>query len=257
MVWNSLSAGPVLFMVIAVAGLARLPVLCAPPYLSSDIYRYIWDGRVEAAGINPYRYIPADPHLEALRDLRIYPQINRNNYAPTIYPPVAEAIFLGVTRVSESVTAMKAAMVGFEVVTVVVLFRLLAGAALPSARILVYAWHPLPIWEFAGSGHIDAAMIALIALAFWAQRKGWDWLAGLEHGWRDGDQALSGGAGAGDLSPLELAHAGRFRRNGAARLPALCRRRVGGFRLSPRLRRAKRGSTRAARASTCGTCCGS
>jgi len=34
-------------------------------------------------------------------------------------------------------------------------------SSVPAARITVYAWHPLPVWEFAGSGHIDAAIIAL------------------------------------------------------------------------------------------------
>ena len=73
------------------SGLAmRLIVLPSPP-ASTDIYRYIWDGRVQAAGINPYRYLPADEALQALRDEAIYPQINRAGYAPTIYPPIAAA----------------------------------------------------------------------------------------------------------------------------------------------------------------------
>ena len=59
--------------VLAVAAAMRLAVLAAPPYLSSDIYRYVWDGRVAAAGINPYRYIPTDPQLEHLRDPEIFP----------------------------------------------------------------------------------------------------------------------------------------------------------------------------------------
>src|SRR5262245_24124895 len=76
--------------VLAIAAAMRLAVLAAPLGLSSDIYRYVWDGRVAAAGINPYRYIPADPQLAHLRDPEIFPEINRNNYAPTIYPPLAE-----------------------------------------------------------------------------------------------------------------------------------------------------------------------
>ncbi len=168
-----------LAMILSASVLLRVPVLLAPPYLSTDIYRYVWDGRVEAAGINPYRYIPVDPHLERLRDPQIFPRINRNNYAPTIYPPAAEAIFLLVTRVSQSLIVMKAAMVIFEAITIVLLLRLLDAASLPSGRILVYAWHPLPIWEFAGSGHIDAAMITVVVLALWARRRGKGWLAGL------------------------------------------------------------------------------
>ena len=74
----------------------RLMVMLSPPFLSSDLYRYVWDGRVQAAGINPYLYIPADPALAGLRDTAIFPHINRADYAPTIYPPVAQAIFLAV-----------------------------------------------------------------------------------------------------------------------------------------------------------------
>lgn len=179
LVWNRETSRRALAMILAVAALLRLPVLCAPPYLSTDIYRYVWDGRVQGAGINPYRYIPADPHLEQLRDPRIFPHINRSGYAPTIYPPVAETIFLAVTRVSQSLIAMKAAMVAFEAITVAVLLRLLGSAGLPAGHVLVYAWHPLPIWEFAGSGHIDAALVALVVLALWARQQDRGWLAGL------------------------------------------------------------------------------
>jgi len=179
LVWNRDTSRPMLAVILAVAALLRLPVLCMPPYLSSDIYRYVWDGRVQGAGINPYRYVPADPHLEQLRDPRIYPHINRSGYAPTIYPPVAEAIFLAVTRASQSLIAMKAAMVVFEAITVGVLLRLLGSAGLPAGHVLVYAWHPLPIWEFAGSGHIDAALIAFVVLALWARKRDRGSLAGL------------------------------------------------------------------------------
>jgi alpha-1,6-mannosyltransferase len=178
-VWNSRSSRHIIIGVATVAALMRIPALAAPPFLSTDVYRYVWDGRVEAAGINPYRYVPTDPELAPLRDPDIFPEINRNNYARTIYPPVAEAIFLAVTRVNESVTAMKAAMVGFEIITFAVLVSLLAAEGLPVGRVLVYAWHPLPLWEFAGNGHIDAALIAFTVAALWAARQHRGWLAGL------------------------------------------------------------------------------
>jgi alpha-1,6-mannosyltransferase len=179
LIWNRRTSWRALVVILAVAALSRLLVLWAPPYLSSDIYRYVWDGRVEGAGINPYRYIPVDPHLDRLRDSKIFPRINRSTYAPTIYPPVAEGIFFVVTRISQSLVAMKAAMVVFEAITIAALLRLLKAADLPSGHILVYAWHPLPIWEFAGSGHIDAALIAFVVLALWARRHGRSWLTGL------------------------------------------------------------------------------
>ena len=82
-----------LVLVLIFAALFRLSIIFSPPYLSDDIYRYVWDGRVQLAGINPYRYIPADESLVDLRDDKIYPNINRRDYAHTIYPPIAEGAF--------------------------------------------------------------------------------------------------------------------------------------------------------------------
>jgi alpha-1,6-mannosyltransferase len=89
------------------------------------------------------------------------------------------AVFVAETRLSASPTAIKAAMVAFEAVAVVLLLRLLILSGQPPARIAIYAWHPLPLWEFAGSGHIDAAIVALIALALWSRRGASGWLTGL------------------------------------------------------------------------------
>ena len=160
-----------LLLVLLFAGIFRLSILFAPPYLSDDVYRYVWDGRVQAAGINPYRYVPADEHLQSLRDEEIYPKINRRDYAHTIYPPMAEAVFLLTTRVSESITWMKVTMIGFEAIAIWAIVQLLTSCGLPRERILIYAWHPLVIWEFAGSGHVDPIAIAFIALALLARRK--------------------------------------------------------------------------------------
>ena len=86
------------WIVLGVAAVLRLMVLAAPPFLSTDLYRYVWDGRVQMAGINPYRYIPADPALESLRDAAIFPHINRATTAPTIYPPMAQIVFRGASK---------------------------------------------------------------------------------------------------------------------------------------------------------------
>ncbi|MBC7912404.1 MAG: DUF2029 domain-containing protein [Pyrinomonadaceae bacterium] len=160
-----------LLLVIIFAALFRLSILFAPPYLSDDIYRYIWDGRVQASGINPYLHLPVDEPVAHLRDEEIYTKINRRDYAHTVYPPVAQVIYLLATRVSESVTWMKAFLVGFEALTLYALIQLLASFNLPAQRVLLYAWHPLIVWEFAGSGHVDAAMIAFVSLALLARRR--------------------------------------------------------------------------------------
>jgi len=173
-VWLSLRAREsrsLLIVGLAFAALFRLSILFVPPYLSDDIYRYVWDGRVQAAGINPYRYIPADQSLQRLRDEKIYPRINRRDSAPTMYPPMAEGVYFLTTRISESATWMKATMMGFEAITVWATLQLLGSFGLARQRVLIYAWHPLTVWEFAGSGHLDAIAIAFIALALLARRK--------------------------------------------------------------------------------------
>lgn len=165
--------------VIAVVGVAmRLAVLPAAPHLSTDAYRYVWDGRVQAAGINPYRHIPADPALEPLRDDAIFPNINRADYAPTIYPPGAQILFQLVVRISDSLLAMRLALVLCEVVVIAALLGLLRRIGEPPARVLAYAWHPLAVWEIAGSGHLDAAMLAAMMAGLWiALVPGWRLLA--------------------------------------------------------------------------------
>ena len=167
--------------ILIVAALLRGMLLSIDP-ISTDINRYIWDGRVQAAGNNPYLFVPADPALEDLRDDEIYPEINRRDYAPTIYPPLAQMVFFLVTRVSEDVSAMKAAMVLFEGVAIWAVMRLLALRAISPTRILLFAWHPVPIWEFAGSGHVDAIALACICLALLAAETRRPILAGIALG---------------------------------------------------------------------------
>jgi len=154
-----------LAIILTSAVVCRLICLFSPPFLSTDIFRYIWDGWVQAAHINPYRYIPADTHLAFLRDLEIYPNINRRDYAHTVYPPGSQMLFLLITRVGGSVRWMKAGMVGLEMLTLWVLVKLLTAVGLRREQVLIYAWHPLLLWEVASSGHVDAAALPLLALA--------------------------------------------------------------------------------------------
>ncbi len=170
------------WLVLLVAAALRLPLIAAPAFLSTDVNRYVWDGRVQAAGFNPYRYMPADPALAFLRDGIVYPKINRAEYAPTIYPPAAQVVFAVIGRLWPGVTAVKAAMAGFEALAIWCLLRLLAAARLPAQRVLIYAWNPLPVWAFSGNGHVDAVAIGVLALALLLRARRRDGLAGLALG---------------------------------------------------------------------------
>jgi alpha-1,6-mannosyltransferase len=154
-----------IILVVAIA--CRLAALFAEPYLSTDIYRYVWDGVVQHAHISPYRYVPGNPVLAFLREPNqdIFDNINRRDYAHTIYPPAAQALFYLITWISPTVTLMKTVMVLFEGVTMYALITLLRHLGIRREQTLLYAWCPVIIWEIAGSGHLDSAAMAFIALA--------------------------------------------------------------------------------------------
>ena len=161
-----------LWLIFGIGFLLRIYVLLFDPLLSTDIFRYIWDGRVQAVGINPYRYFPAHDTLAHLRDAVIFPRINRADYAGTIYPPVAEFFFLMVTRIGENVNVMRLALLGCEAVIVTIVILFLRRMERPTTRVVAYFWHPLPIWEVANNGHVDALAVALMMLGLWVALTG-------------------------------------------------------------------------------------
>ncbi len=154
-----------LSIVLVAAVLMRLPLLIEPPYLSSDMYRYVWDGRVQGNGINPYVYVPAAPELAHLRDGAIYPNINRADYAPTIYPPAAQLVFWLITRFGDSVLTMKIGFLAFEAVAVAAIIGILRQLSLPPTHVAAFAWHPLTAWEIAGNAHVDAVLVSLMLVS--------------------------------------------------------------------------------------------
>jgi len=166
-----------LVLILGVAALSRGILVFTMPYLSDDIYRYIWDGRVQAAGLSPYAYPPAAPEVARLHPPGdpIWPGINRKP-AITIYPPGAELFYAAIYRLRpDSLTATKAVLVAVDLLSCGVLLALLGALGLPRTRVLIYAWAPLPIVEFGSSGHIEALAVLLILLALlagvWAGRR--------------------------------------------------------------------------------------
>ena len=80
---------------------------------------------------------------------------------------MAEAFFFAVTRVSDTITAMRIALVGCEAITIAVTIDLLRRFGIPVVTVVAYAWHPLAFWEAANNGHIEALMVALLMVAVW------------------------------------------------------------------------------------------
>lgn len=155
----------IVMLVAAVA--ARAAALPARPDLSSDIYRYAWEGRVLMHGVDPFVVAPADTSLAFLRD-DDYPRINHKDFA-TIYPPLAQGIFLLGAHLHPGVRTLKVIFTVFDLATIGVLLLLLRRRGRPPTHALAYAWSPLVIVETAHSGHLDAAgvffLVAGLALA--------------------------------------------------------------------------------------------
>lgn len=141
-------------LILAAGVLFRLTAFLSPPSLSDDIYRYLWDGRVQAAGHNPYRFAPDAPELASLRNAE-HTGINHKS-VPTIYPPLAQAVFRLAVALSPTLAAQRVAFLLFDLALLFLLPSFLRARGLPPERCLVYAWHPLAVAEFASSGHLDS-----------------------------------------------------------------------------------------------------
>jgi len=151
----------------------RIILWQSPPSISDDIYRYVWEGKILAAGINPFSHAPADPQLEKYRDREIFPNINHKEYT-TIYPPVSLFIFSLCTQLSPTIKAMNMVFIIFDLLTMLVLLFTVHSLSMDLLRIVIYAWNPLVILEFSGSGHLDSAGIffLMLALYFFIKKQG-------------------------------------------------------------------------------------
>ncbi len=163
--------------IVAIGLGARAILLPTSPSLSTDAYRYVWDARVTAAGIDPYAYAPTAPELAGLRDSRIYPQLNHPAWL-SVYPPPAQAFFRAVYWIApDSVAAMKVALGIAELLALGALGLLLRALDLPAGRLVIYAWNPLLLVEIWGSGHLDALVLLTVPAAALASARRRDGLA--------------------------------------------------------------------------------
>lgn len=158
-------------LVLMVAMAARLALLPVAPTLSDDIYRYVWEGRVVALGQDPYRLSPGDTMLAAARDRTVYPRINHPELT-SIYPPFAIGGYALVARLSPTVWGIKAWVVLHDLALVLLLLAWARARRTNPLYVIAYAWNPLVLVEYAGSGHNDpTALVWLVAALIWSERR--------------------------------------------------------------------------------------
>jgi hypothetical protein len=168
-----------LVAVVLVAVAARLLLLSSHRYLSDDAYRYHWDGKVIAQGINPYKYAPEDPRLDSLKTVDMYRHINHPDRI-TVYPPLAEAYFALAYQLSpESMTGFQILALLSELVAWLLLLWELGRRKLPKAWLLLAAWSPLIIYESYLPGHVDTLALPWLAFLLIALGRKWPLRLGL------------------------------------------------------------------------------
>jgi hypothetical protein len=156
---------------LVLAGLWHLRFLGMPPGADDDIHRYVWDGRVQRLGYDPYLVVPGDPAFSRLHTPET--RMLNNPDLPSPYPAGAELFFRAVTAIHESTFALKVAFVLCDLAIVLVLLDVLRRSRQGTHWVLAYAWHPLLATEVAGSGHIDIVGALLLLVSFAALERRW------------------------------------------------------------------------------------
>jgi alpha-1,6-mannosyltransferase len=154
--------------------------LLRPPGVDDDIHRYVWDGRVQRLGYNPYLVVPSDPAVGGLHTPETRTLNNPDLLSP--YPAGAQLFFRAVTAIHESVFALKVAFVICDFLIVLVLLDILRHSGQGAHWVLAYAWNPLLATEVAGSGHIDIVGVLLLLVSVAALGRRWRAIAALAFG---------------------------------------------------------------------------
>jgi hypothetical protein len=159
---------PTALLCVLIAGIAARALFLPYPQ-SDDVYRYLWEGRVQDRGFNPYIVAPGDPRLADLRT-PYWPSINHHDM-PAAYGPVAEVLFRGIAAVSETPAACKLTFALFDVAVTILLFYLLLLAGAPARNIILYALNPLALIAIAGEGHLESMAVLFVVAALVAREK--------------------------------------------------------------------------------------
>ena len=156
---------------LILAAVWNIAFLRMPEGVDDDIHRYLWDGRLQRLGYNPYIVVPSDP---AVKGLHTPETRNLNNPdLPSPYPAGAQLFFRAVTAIHESTFALKVAFVICEFATLFVLLDVLRFTRQPAHLVLAFAWNPLLAIEVAGSGHIDIVGALLLMVSAAALMRRW------------------------------------------------------------------------------------
>ncbi len=152
--------------------LFRVLLLLAPPQLSDDYFRFIWDGRLVARGFNPYLYLPntivnAVPGLDDL----LLQLLNSPGYY-TVYPPFNQLLFglaavLSPDDIAGTVVWLRIPILLADIGSIWLMVKLLKHLGKNPDLALLYGLNPLVILEITGNLHYEGVMVFFVLLAGW------------------------------------------------------------------------------------------
>ena len=154
----------------------RAILLLATPFLSQDFYRFIWDGRLIVAGINPYEYLPN----EIINSIANFPDsrllfdkmgsLSASHFSN--YPPINQ-LFFAIADVFAGKSILGSVLV-FRIIIVLADIgiyyfgqKILVHFNQNPNKIFLYFLNPLVIIELTGNLHFEGVMLFFLVFGFY------------------------------------------------------------------------------------------
>ncbi|MDH5762064.1 MAG: hypothetical protein OEZ51_03695 [Nitrospinota bacterium] len=183
-----------LWTLIVLGLLFRATLLPAQQIQEDDVYRYLWDGKVFAHNVNPYKFAPEEVNrfkelliqdreefeqtydlqsaaeLSLLYDLKwespeslVYQERINHPEVATIYPPLAQMMFRLAHQIKpDSIITLRLLFLVFDGVALMFIVLTLHALGMNRLWAMVYFWCPLVIKETFNSTHLDIIGIAML-----------------------------------------------------------------------------------------------
>ncbi len=183
--WKLYSIEKVNFWFLAISVvILRLVFITAIPNLSQDFYRFIWDGRMIAAGYNPYLYLPENlialgnaPIAQAKELFEGMGALNAGHY--TNYPPLNQLLFaiagvLSGKSIVGAVVVLRFIIIGADLGVLYFGRKLLRNLKLPESRIFLYLLNPFILIELTVNLHFEGVMLFFLVWSLYLlQQRKW------------------------------------------------------------------------------------
>lgn len=158
--------------ILVISILLRVALIFVNPITTDDPYRYLWDGKMQSEGINPYKYAPDSSALSQYHSDELYSTVP-HTWSFTIYPPLAQILFyVNDATFGESTTGLKFYYLLLDIVIIIFLFNILKLLGRNTNHVFLYCFAPLILYEFFINAHIDILLLFFMSISIYYAIKG-------------------------------------------------------------------------------------